>query len=126
MMSVVRELPAKVQDSEPRRITVISNALFVAGLVMIAVLMPLGRLPNPPVPYVSIVLLPLLFQRMALMIWDAYRKQGGGWPNLRTAGAFALPVVASIAATITAFNVSVALAAAILLFSVLLRGWVLS
>jgi O-antigen ligase len=127
-MSMVRELSATVGASKFRRTTVISDAMFVAGLAIIAVLMPLGRLPKPPdsPPYVSMVLLPLLLQRMVLMAWDSYHKRGGGWPNVRMAAAFALPVVAAIAATVTAFNVNIALAAAILLFSVLLRGWVLA
>src|SRR5258705_4018205 len=102
--------------------------MFVAGLAIIAVLMPLGRLPNPPdsPPYVSMVLLPLLLQRMVVMAWDSYHKRDGGWPSARVAVAFALPVVAAIAATVTAFNVNIAWAATILLCSGLLRGWVLA
>lgn len=128
MMTAVRELPVMVEVPDRRRITVISNGMFVAGLAIVAVLMPLGRLPNPPEspPYVSMVLLPLLMQRMVLMAWDSYRQRDGGWPSARMAVAFALPLVAAIAATVTAFNVSVAWAASILLFSALLRGWVLA
>src|SRR5690349_19030409 len=101
-MSSVRELSVKVAASRFRRITILSNAMFVTGLAIIALLMPLGRLPNPPdkPPYVSIVLLPLLLQRMVLMTWDSYHhRQGGGWPSARMAVAFALPVAAAAAAT---------------------------
>jgi O-antigen ligase len=117
-----------IHASEFRRIAVISNAMFVVGLAIIAVRMPLGRLPNPPdrPPYVSMVLLPLLLQRMALMAWDSHHKRRGGWPSARMAAAFALPVVAAIAATVTAFNVNIAWAAAILLGLVILRGWLLA
>lgn len=125
---MVRELSASVRTAGLRRTTVISNALFVAGLACFAVLMPLGRLPNPPdsPPYVSMVVLPLLLQRVVLMAWDSYRQRDGSWPSVRLAVAFGLPVVAAGLATVAAFNVGIALAAAILLFSVLLRGWVLA
>ncbi|WP_155390861.1 O-antigen ligase family protein [Catellatospora paridis] len=121
-------MTATVRPSEHRRATVISNGMFVTGLAIIAILMPLGHLPNPPEspPYVSMVLLPLLLQRMVIMAWDGYHQREGGWPSARVAVAFALPVVAAIAATVTAFNANIAWAAAILLFSGLLRGWVLA
>jgi hypothetical protein len=94
---MVRELSATV-GSEFRRTTVISNAMSVVGLAIIALLMPpLGRLPNPQVPYVSMVLLSLLLQRMVLMAWDGDHKRGGGLPSARMAAAFALPLVAAIA-----------------------------
>ncbi len=47
-MSMVQEAFAVVRTSGRTRTTVISNALFVAGLAAFAILMPLGRLPNPP------------------------------------------------------------------------------
>lgn len=127
-MSMVRELSAAVGASKVRRTTLVSNAMFVTGLAIIAVLMPLGRLPNPPdaPPYVSMVLLPLLLQRVVLMARDSYHERGGGLPTGRMAVAFALPVVGAIAATVAAFNVNIAWAATILLFSGLLRGWVLA
>src|SRR5688500_11900176 len=114
-MATVQKLSVTVGASEFRRATVISNSMFVTGLAIIAVLMPLGRLPNPPdsPPYVSMVLLPLLLQRMVFMAWESYRKRGGGWPSASMAVAFALPVVAAIAATVAAFNVNIAWAATI-------------
>ncbi len=60
------------------------------------------------------------------MAWNRYRQRGGFWPSVSLAVAFVLPAVAAGVATLTAFNVTVAVAWSILLVSVLLRGWVLA
>jgi O-antigen ligase len=137
---MVRELRSAVPTSGRSRSAIISDSLFVAGLVLTAVIMAWDRVPhfvsNPP--FVALVdsrgLAPqevlaflLLLQRGVVMAWGRLRKQdGGAWPNLGIALAFGLVAVATGIAALTAFNFKVAVLASLIFCFALGRGWLLA
>jgi O-antigen ligase len=90
--------------------------------------MPLDRVTNLATrpPYPSLIALVLLLQRGLVLLWDRGRGRQGSWPKPGLAAAFLLPAVAAGVTTVAAYNGDVAMAAAVLLCFVLVRGWVLA
>ncbi|WP_433385299.1 O-antigen ligase family protein [Actinoplanes sp. CA-142083] len=136
---MMRGLFAADAPSGLRRSARISDALFVAGLVLTAVIMAWDRVPQfgGPAPHVSLVdargLAPqeliaflLLLQRGLVMAWDRFRKKGGAWPDTGLAVAFGLLAVAVGVAALTAFNFGVAVMASLIFCFALGRGWLLA
>ena len=69
---MVRDLFSAVPSSDETRTTAISNVLFVVGLALTAVIMPLDRVTNLATkpPYLSLIALLLLLQRGLVLVWD--------------------------------------------------------
>lgn len=139
MKSIVRGSFSADPSSGLRRSAAISNVLFVAGLALTAVTMAWDRVPSPEArpPFFSlndsrglapheVLTFLLLFQRGLVMAWDRYRKREGAWPKASLLAAFALPAIAAGVATMTAFNVGVAVLASLIFCFVLVRGWLLA
>jgi O-antigen ligase len=127
-MSTVQRLVAAVQWPDNRRATVVSNVLFMAGVALTAVIMPLDRAQNLATkpPYLSLIALLLLLQRGFQLAWHRYRAKERFWPALDLLAAFGLPAIAAGVASATAYDTTVAATAAILFCFVLLRGWTLA
>ena len=136
MMSEVPMHFSAAPPSGPRRwATVISDALFVVGLVVTAVVMAWDRVPHftTAAPYVSLVpssgmapLVLLLLPRPIVMAWDRLRKKGGAWPEPGLAVAFGLLAVATAVATLTAYNSRVGVVAGLVFCFAFGRGWLLA
>jgi O-antigen ligase len=135
-MSKVPALVSAAPQPESRRwATVISDALFVVGLVVTAVVMAWDRVPHftTAPPYVSLVpssgmapLVLLLLPRPIVMAWDRLRKKGGAWPETGLAVAFGLLAVGTAVATLTAYNSRVGLVAGLIFCFAFGRGWLLA
>ncbi|MCU7730402.1 O-antigen ligase family protein [Actinoplanes sp. KI2] len=136
---MARELRSAVPTSGRSRSAIISDALFVAGLVLTAVIMAWDRVPHIVAhpPYFALVdsrgLAPqellaflLLLQRGLVMAWDRIRRNGGAWPSVGLTLAFGLLAVATGVAALTAFNFKVAVIASLVFCFALGRGWLLA
>ncbi len=127
-MATVQHLFSAVRSSDHRRTTALSDALFAAGLVLTALIMPLDRVQNLATrpPYLSLIALLLLLQRGLVLAWDWFRNKNRFRPRADLAAAFFLPAIAAGVASVTAYDSNVAIAATILFCFVLLRGWALA